>query len=312
MSHDVKSIRQQFRAQGIFYTDIKLAKMLAEYMPSDINEVYDPTCGSGNLLSVFPDEVRKYGQELDAVQADEARKNLVNAEIGTGDTLLNPAFRDKRFRAIVANYPFSVKWSPEDLANDERFTCLPELPPPSKADYAFIAHILHMLADDGVAAVLGFPGILYRGQREGKIRQWLVEQGYIESVTHIKGDYFVDTKVATCLLVLRKNLRSGKILFRDTEHNVERLVPFDEIAANSFNLSISAYVQPPEPPKPQFNPFDAEMKARSGVLRQIKAQINFSAMVAQFEGWSIDPFLDDIIQLANSYKVKTKLNPNQQ
>lgn len=302
MSHDVKSIRKKFKEHGVFYTDIKLAKILAGYMPEDITEVYDPTCGSGNLLSVFPDNVRKYGQELDAEQAEEARKNLVNAEIATGDTLLNPAFKNKRFRAIVANYPFSIKWNPEELTGDERFSDLPVLPPPSKADYAFMAHILHKLSDDGVAAILGFPGILYRGQREGKIRQWFVEHGFIESVTHIQGDYFVDTKIATCLIILRKTPNSKDIVFRDATHGIERRVKFDEISANGFNLSVAAYVQPPDKPKPPFNPLDAETKARSGVLRQIKAQIEFSAMVAKFEGWSVEPFLDEIIDLVKSYK----------
>lgn len=185
MSYSVKSIRKQFAEKGVFYTDRKLAEMLRDIVSrtSVVTEVYDPTCGNGNLLAVFPDDVRKYGQELNAQQAEEARLRLVNCGIAAGDTLIAPAFADRRFRHIVANYPFSVRWEPKE---DHRWESAPCLPPPSKADYAFILHIIHMMDDDGIAAVLGFPGILYRGQREGKIRQWIVEKNLIESVTTIE------------------------------------------------------------------------------------------------------------------------------
>lgn len=304
MGHDIKSIRQKFKEQGVFYTDVKLAEILKGYMPADLTEVYDPTCGSGNLLSVFGDTVRKYGQELDEGQAAEARQNLINSEIATGDTLLAPAFMEKRFKGIVANYPFSIKWDSERCAADSRFEKLPTLPPPSRADYAFIAHILHMLTEDGVAAVLGFPGILYRGQREGQIRKWLLTQGYIHEVGHFPGGFFVDTKIPVCLLVIRKTANHTGILMRDFERDIERLVPMAEIEANGYTLSVQTYVQPPEPEKPAFDPLAAELRARSATLRQIKAQIDFSLMVAKFEGWTIAPFLEDIINLANSYKQK--------
>ena len=106
--YSVKEIRKKFKEQGVFYTDKRLAKFIASFIPDGIEEVYDPTCGSGNLLSVFPDSVRKFGQEIDATQAEEARHRLVNSEIAVGDTLEAPAFMGRKFKAIVANPPFST------------------------------------------------------------------------------------------------------------------------------------------------------------------------------------------------------------
>lgn len=241
MSYSVKSIRKQFAEKGVFYTDEKLAKMLADEVGKygEVKEVYDPTCGAGNLLAVFPDGVAKYGQEINPEQADVARQRLVNAHIFAGDTLVNPAFTDRKFRHIVANYPFSIKWQP---TSDPRWDDAPTLPPPSKADYAFILHIISMLADDGVAAVLGFPGILYRGAREGKIREWLVRQNLIESVTLIESGYFEDTNVATALIVFRKGRSCTDITFADHEKGLESTATFADVEANGFNLSPSSYI----------------------------------------------------------------------
>ena len=227
MSHSVKSIRKQFAERGVFYTDLRLAERLKEIVSAvtPITEVYDPTCGCGNLLSVFPDYVTKYGQELDGEQAEEAAK-LPNAHIVAGDTLAAPAFVNHKFRHIVANYPFSVKWTPHA---DERWSAAPCLPPPSRADYAFILHILSMLADDGIAAVLGFPGILYRGQKEGTIRRWLVERNVIDSVTMIEGGYFEDTKIATVLIVFRKNRSSNTIRFADNLSGKDITVGIEQV-----------------------------------------------------------------------------------
>lgn len=110
VKYNIKTIRQQFKAKGVFYSDSALAELLKSFMPENINEVYDPTCGDGGLLSVFPNRVRKYGQELNPEQAEVAKSRLNNAEIAVGDTLEKPVFLNKRFRAIVANPPFSIKW----------------------------------------------------------------------------------------------------------------------------------------------------------------------------------------------------------
>lgn len=307
MNYSIKSIRKQFAEHGVFYTDLKLAGILRDIVSAngDVTEVYDPTCGSGNLLSVFSDEVRKYGQELNTEQADEARKRLVNCEIATGDTLANPAFMDKKFRHIVANYPFSVKWEP---IPDERWNDAPCLPPPSKADYAFLLHIIHMMADDGVAAVLGFPGILYRGQREGKIRQWIVERNLIESVTHIEGGYFEDTKIATALVVFRKGRTDDKIKFADHETGKEYIATMDEVWRNDFNLSPHSYI-PTEEKRIEIDPVAKETEARAGVLKRIEGQLQFSKAAIEIHtmlGLSplppISDFITDIRKIIERYE----------
>lgn len=307
MNYSIKSIRKQFAEHGVFYTDLKLAGILRDIVSAngDVTEVYDPTCGSGNLLSVFSDEVRKYGQELNTEQADEARKRLVNCEIATGDTLANPAFMDKKFRHIVANYPFSVKWEP---IPDERWNDAPCLPPPSKADYAFLLHIIHMMADDGVAAVLGFPGILYRGQREGKIRQWIVERNLIESVTNIEGGYFEDTKIATALVVFRKGRTDDKIKFADHETGKEYIATMDEVWRNDFNLSPNNYI-PAEDARIEIDPVAKEMEARAGVLKRIEGQLQFSKAAIEIHTMlglpplpPISEFITDIRQMISRYE----------
>lgn len=307
MEHDIKSIRKKFKENGVFYTGEKLSLFLKSFLPDDIIEVYDPTCGGGNLLSVFTDEVAKYGQELDEQQAKECADRLNNATIMTGDTLITPHFADRRFKAIVANPPFSVKYSPDECY---RFTDWPNvMPPPSKADYAFLLHIWSMLDDGGVAVTVNFPGILYRGQREGQIREWLVRQNAIERVMLMKGnyEYFVDTSISTALVVLRKGRASTSIIFADEEQNIEREVPFEEVEKNGFVLSPSSYVQPPEPEKPPVDPRMLESKARQGVLRTIRAQLNFSLAVAEMEGWSIEPFLDEIHDVINEFRQQPTL-----
>ena len=172
-------------------------------MPNNITEIYDPTCGNGGLLSVFNDNVIKYGQELLEEQLNSARDTLINFNGAVGDTLINPAFIDKKFDYIIANPPFSIKWVPN--IEDERFNIAPALAPQSKADYAFILHILYYLSEVGIAVILGFPGILYRGNSEYKIRKWLVDNNYIEKVVSVPGDKFVDTKITTIVFILNKN-----------------------------------------------------------------------------------------------------------
>lgn len=307
MSYSVKSIRKQFAEKGVFYTDEKLAKMLADELsksPFDIKEVYDPTCGAGNLLAVFSDDVVKYGQEINPEQAEVARQRLNNAHIATGDTLVNPAFTDRKFRHIVANYPFSIKWQP---APDPRWNDAPTLPPPSKADYAFILHILSMLADDGVAVTLNFPGILYRGAREGKIREWLVRQNLIDSVTWIECGYFEDTNVATALIVLKKNRTNTSIKFADHEKQLEYTATFDEVEANGFTLSPSTYIIV-EDEKKEIDPIAIEMTARADVLRQLNAQLGFSKhaiLIHEMLGLPplppLSEFIKDIMNIVNKY-----------
>ena len=237
--HSVKAVREQFKNNGVFYTPPELAEMMKSFLPQDIDEIYDPTCGNGNLLSAFGDNVKKYGQDIDYEQIEQARERLVNFTGISGDTLKEPAFRGRKFKNIIANPPFSIKW---DGKSDERFEAAPCLPPNGKADYAFILHCLHYLSEDGTAVIMNFPGILYRGQREGKIRQWLIEQNYIDSVIHIPPNKFEDTSIATCILVLKKQRNTTDVLFINQEIDKTRRVQYKEIVDNGYNLSVSLYV----------------------------------------------------------------------
>lgn len=301
MGYNVKSVRKKFKAQGIFYTPREIAEYMAKFLPSGIEDVYDPTCGHGSLLEIFADDIEKYGQELNPEAAGEAC-HIPNSNIVCGDTLRDPAFMGRKFRAIMANPPFSVRWNPEE-AVDERFAQAPALPPPSKSDYAFILHILHYLADDGVAVVLSFPGVLYRMQREGKIRQWLVEQNYIDTIVQLKGDAFVDTSISTCLIVLRKNKTHTDVHFIDQVNDMERIVSRTEVEKNGYNLSVSAYLQPVIE-KEVIDPWALEQDARAASVQNIERSIAFSAMVAQMEGWSIRPFLDALRAVIEKYEAQ--------
>ena len=298
----IAAVKQSFKDAGVFYTDEALSLYIKSFIPDGVSEVYDPTCGGGALLAVFGDEVAKYGQEIDEQQAMETADSLVNCHIVHGDTLRNPAFADKRFQAIVANPPFSIKWSPEDVNdNDARFCDAPCLPPPSKADYAFLLHIFHYLSEDGTAAVLNFPGILYRGQREGKIRKWLIEQNCIDRVELIEKGHFVDTNIATALIVMRKNRTEDYITMRDCESGMEGEVPLSEVAENGYNLSPTSYLQL-EKEEVVVNPRVLENKARTNALNVIEGEIKMSILVSQLEGWEFSDFLDDIQSIVRKYR----------
>ena len=242
------------------------------------------------MLSVFDDNVKKYGQEINEDQLKDAESNLKNFCGVCGDTLVNPAFMDRKFDYIIANYPFSIKWHP---TMDCRFEDCGVLAPQSKADYAFILHCLYLLSEKGKAVIMGFPGILYRGQAELKIRKWLVDNNYIEQVVHIAGKKFVDTQIATCLLILSKNKTNTDIKFIDSEHNLEKFVKIEEISSNDYNLSVSSYIQYEEP-KPPFDPLKTQIRARKAMLNKLRKDIQVDKMVCQFEGWDIIPFLDDL------------------
>lgn len=234
----IKNIRQEFKDNGIFYTPPELAEKLKSYVDIEPRTVYDPTCGAGNLLRVFPDNVEKYGQELDAEQL--ALVELPNFHGHAGDTLVDDGFAGKKFDCIMANPPFSVKWQPDTLGEDPRFSACPVMPPPSKADWAFMLHILHHMNDNGVAVVLCFPGILYRGQREGKVRQWFVENNYIDRIVNIPGNTFEDTSISTAIVVLKKDRQTTDITFEDGERT--KAVTRQEVEENGHTLSVQTYL----------------------------------------------------------------------
>lgn len=251
--HSLKSKRKAYKDKGEFYTPEKLALYMKEFLPPDVKEVYDPTCGSGNLLKIFPDEVKKYGQEINTEPLEWCRENIPNFEGYIGDLLEdpNPAWVNKKFEAIMANPPFSVSWNSKNekgkddprFLEDERFKGPGVLAPKSKADWAFVQHILHYLADTGKAVVMLFPGLMYRGNAEGKIRKWVIQQNVIETVIYIPQKQFEDTDVSTIILVLNKSKSTTDIKFIDTELDIERIVKIEEVEQNDYNLSVSNYIQ---------------------------------------------------------------------
>ena len=259
-----KAYRNELKEKGVFHTDTKLAEIIKSYGKDKPKNVYDPTCGVGTLLSVFDDDVPKYGQELTEDYLEVARKTLNNFTGEVGDTLKEPAFMDMKFDLIVANYPFSIKWEPNK--EDIRFKYWMDVPPPSKADYAFIMHMMYLLDDDGVCVSLNFPGILYRKAREGKIRKELVERGYIKKVIQVPGGYFEDTNISTVLLVMSKSKFEGYIEFEDLEKDLKREVPLVEIKENDFNLSVSSYVWE-EVEKEEIDPVELRDSSRNHILK---------------------------------------------
>lgn len=294
----IKNIRREFKDNGIFYTPLALAERLKSYVDIEPESVYDPTCGVGNLLSVFHENAKKYGQELDGEQL--ALIDLPNFTGYTGDTLTDDKFKGMKFDCIMANPPFSVKWEPDTLSDDIRFKDCPALPPPSKADWAFMLHILHHLKDNGVAVVLEFPGILYRGQREGRVRRWFVENNYIDRVVNIPGNTFEDTSIATCVVVLKKNRTTTDITFENGER-IET-VPFSAVEENDFNLSVNAYL-PEIVVKEEIDPSVLENEARRNFLEGLRKELDFERMVCEIEGISIQPFINAIRKVLKEYDV---------
>ena len=295
----LKNIRQEFKDNGVFYTPPELAEKLKSYVDFEPETVYDPTCGAGNLLRVFHENVKKYGQELDAEQLGLI--DIPNFKGYAGYTLLNDGFSGMKFDCIVANPPFSVKWNPDELASDERFSCSPVLPPPSKADWAFMLHILHHLADDGIAVVLEFPGILYRGQKEGKVRKWFVQNNYIDRVVHVPGNTFEDTSISTCIVVLKKNRDTTDIVFEDKEKT--ETVSLERIEENDYSLSVSLYIEE-EIEKEEIDPSVLENEARRSFLIRLKKELDFDKMVCEMEGISMKPFINSIRAILREYDTR--------
>lgn len=282
------------KSGGEYYTPQEVSELLARITvvgKTAVNKVYDPACGSGSLLLKFAkvlgkDNVRLgfFGQEINLTTYNLARINMflhdVNYEkfdLAHGDTLLDPAHWDEEpFEAIVSNPPYSTKWEGDGnplLINDPRYAPAGVLAPKSKADLAFTMHMLHWLAVNGTAAIVEFPGVLYRGGAEQKIRKYLVDNNYVDAVIQLPPDLFFGTTIATCILVLKKSKSDNTILFIDAsaefvrggnknklaEANQQRildaftarkdidyfarLVPHEEIKANGYNIAVSSYVE---------------------------------------------------------------------
>ena len=282
------------KSGGEFFTPQEVSELLtriAVYGKTEVNKVYDPACGSGSLLLktakvLGNDKVRQgfYGQEINITTYNLCRINMFLHNIGydkfniaLGDTLEDPQhWDDEPFDVIVSNPPYSIKWAGEDnpvLINDPRFSVAGVLAPKSKADLAFILHSLAWLSSDGVASIVCFPGLLYRGGAEQKIRQYLVDNNYIDTIIQLPSNLFFGTSIATCIMVLKKNKKSNDILFIDaskecvkvtnnnklTEENISNIVGIyadrtdkeyvskvvncSEVGANDYNCSVSTYVE---------------------------------------------------------------------
>jgi type I restriction enzyme M protein len=325
------------KSGGEFFTPQEVSELLARITvvgKTEVNKVYDPACGSGSLLLQFAkvlgkENVRQgfFGQEVNLTTYNLCRINMflhdVNYEqfdIAHGDTLADPAhFDDEPFEAIVSNPPYSIRWEGDAnplLINDERFAPAGVLAPKSKADLAFTMHILSWLAVNGTAAIVEFPGVLYRGGAEQKIRQYLIDNNYVDAVIQLPPDLFFGTTIATCIVVLKKSKTDNKTLFIDgSAHftrigNKNKLTPEHQraildayvarsdsahfanlvdnaaIAANGYNLSVSSHVEQEDTREVvDITALNAEI-ARI-VARQQELRTAIDAIVADLEG-SVD------------------------
>ena len=284
------------KSGGEFFTPADVSELLVRLGTvgkTEIDKVYDPACGSGSLLLktvkvLGKNSVRNgfFGQEINLTTYNLCRINMflhdidyVNFHIACDDTLTRPVdweFDQPSFELIVSNPPYSIKWEGDDnplLINDERFSSAGVLAPKSKADLAFVMHSLAWLASNGAAAIVCFPGVMYRGGAEQKIRKYLVNENFVDAVIQLPNNLFFGTSIATCILVLKRNKNDSATLFVDASNecvkvtnnnkltpeniarivdvyakredvpNFCRLVKYEEIRDADYNLSVSAYVE---------------------------------------------------------------------
>ena len=321
------------KSGGEFFTPQEVSELLARITlvgKKQVNKVYDPACGSGSLLLKFAkvlgkENVRQgfYGQEINITTYNLCRINMflhdVNYDhfnIAYGDTLINPQhWDDEPFEVIVSNPPYSTKWEGDDnstLINDPRFAPAGVLAPKSKADLAFTMHMLSWLAADGTAAIVEFPGVLYRGGKEQKIRKYLLESNFIDAVIQLPPNLFFGTSIATCIIVLKKSKTDDSVLFIDASErfvhvgNQNQLSP-DDIAAimdvyakrepvehfsavasledirkNDYVLSVSGYVQP-EDTREKIDIAVLNRQISDIVARENELRAQIDAIVADLE-----------------------------
>jgi len=244
---------------GEFYTPQQVSKILAKIVTvgkKRLRNVYDPTCGSGSLLLRVAKEVEEvsdfYGQELNRTTYNLARMNMIlhdvhyrKFDIKQADTLEAPQHVDMRFEAVVANPPFSAKWSSNAIMlNDDRFSQYGRLAPKSKADYAFITHMIHQLAENGTMAVVMPHGVLFRGAAEGHIRQYLIEdRNYLDAVIGLPANVFYGTSIPTSILVFKKCKEDpDHILFIDASKHFEKVKTQNVLRDEDVHRIVEAYV----------------------------------------------------------------------
>lgn len=244
--YNLKAIKQEFKEKGIYYTPKPIIDIMLSHIPKDLkySSVYDPTCGHGDLLKAFPPHIAKYGQDINETAVKHAQ-TIQNSVIKCGDTLTAPPFPQKKFELILANPPFSIKWNryrPYWYPHDLRV-----LPPPSKADYMFILHILSSLSSEGYAIIICSVGVLYRGGAEGKIREYLINNNYIDTVQIITKEKFVDTNIDTAIITLSKNRKHYRVTMMIDD--ISKVVTRQEITATNYNLTPSYYIDISPPKK---------------------------------------------------------------
>ena len=243
---------------GEFYTPQEVSKVLAKLVTTGktkLKSVYDPTCGSGSLLLRVAKEVDDvshfYGQELNRTTYNLARMNMIlhdvhyrKFDIKQEDTLEHPQHLDIEFEAIVANPPFSAKWSANPLfSTDDRFSQYGKLAPSSKADYAFVQHMIYHLAENGIMAVVLPHGVLFRGAAEGHIRRYLIEdRNYLDAVIGLPANIFYGTSIPTCILVFKKCKENpNDILFIDASQHYEKVKTQNHLREQDINKIIDTY-----------------------------------------------------------------------
>lgn len=245
---------------GEFYTPQEVSKVLAKIVTTNktrLKAVYDPTCGSGSLLLRVAREVGEanvasfYGQEMNRTTYNLARMNMIlhgvhyrKFDIKQEDTLEYPQHRDQRFEAIVANPPFSAKWSANaTLMNDDRFSAYGRLAPRTKADFAFIQHMIYQLADNGTMAVVLPHGVLFRGAAEAHIRQYLIkDRNYLDAVIGLPANIFYGTSIPTAILVFKKcREESDDVLFIDASQHFEKAKNQNYLREEDIDKIISTY-----------------------------------------------------------------------
>lgn len=324
------------KSGGEFFTPQCVSKLIAKlalYGQTTINKIYDPAAGSGSLLlqakKQFDEHIIEdgfFGQEINHTTYNLARMNMflhnVNYDkfnIALGNTLTDPQFKDEKpFDAIVSNPPYSINWIGSDdptLINDERFAPAGVLAPKSKADFAFILHSLSYLSGKGRAAIVCFPGIFYRGGAEQKIRKYLVDNNFVETVISLAPNLFYGTSIAVNIMVLSKHKTDTKIQFIDasgedfykketnnnilTDEHIEKIMQLfagkedkeyvsasvdkDEIAKENYNLSVSSYVEAKDTREViVIDALNAEIKKTVKNIDRLRCEID--KIIAEIEG----------------------------
>lgn len=321
------------KSGGEFYTPQEVSELLTKLAivgKTSVNKVYDPACGSGSLLLksakiLGKENVRNgfYGQEINLTTYNLCRINMFLHDIGYDkfdiaceDTLVSPQhWDDEPFEVIVSNPPYSIKWAGDDnavLINDPRYAPAGVLAPKSKADFAFIMHSLSWLATNGTASIVCFPGILYRGGAEQKIRKYLIDNNFVDCIIQLPDNLFFGTSIATCIMVLKKGKKDNSTLFIDatnecvkvtnnnklTDENIDNIVEIftnrtdkehiakvvsnEEIAQNDYNLSVATYVEK-EDTREKIDIVELNKEIENIVERENKLRIEIAKIIAEIE-----------------------------